>query len=49
MNLPSVMEFCGLKDTWRVVEKGKGIKEGEAHNALTDAKLTAECFRRLLK
>ncbi|MEK6741926.1 MAG: 3'-5' exonuclease [Nanoarchaeota archaeon] len=49
MNLLSVMEFCGLKDTRRVVEKGKVIKEGEAHNALTDAKLTAECFRRLLK
>jgi DNA polymerase III epsilon subunit-like protein len=49
MSLPNVMEFCGLKDSRRIIEKGKVIKEGEAHNALTDAKLTAECFRRLLK
>ncbi len=49
MSLPNVMKFCGLKDNRRVVENGKLIKEGEAHNALTDAKLTAECLRRLLK
>ncbi len=49
MSLPNVMEFCGLKDNRRAVEKGKIVKEGEPHNALTDAKLTTECFRRLLK
>ena len=49
MSLPNVMEFCGLKDNRRIIEKGKLVKEGEPHNALTDAKLTAECFRRLLK
>ena len=49
MSLPNVMQFCELEDKRKILEKGKIIKEGEAHNALTDAKLTAECFRRLLK
>ncbi len=49
MSLPNVMEFCGLKDTRRVVDRGKIVKEGVPHNALTDAKLTAEYLRRLLR
>lgn len=36
MGLTNVMKFCGMKD------------ERKIHNALEDAKLTAECFSRLL-
>lgn len=49
MNLPNVMEFCGMEDKRKIVYSGKVVKEGEPHNAFTDAKLTAECIRRLLK
>ena len=49
MNLSKVLELCGLKDE-RIQMRGKNIiKEGKPHNALEDAKLTAECFRRLIK
>jgi len=47
MNFKSIIEFCGLKDPRVVIEDGKIVKEGETHNALTDAKLTAECFSRI--
>jgi len=36
MNLTKVLKFCGMKD------------ERKKHNALEDAKLTAECFSRLM-
>lgn len=36
MSLPNVLYFCGMKD------------ERDKHNALEDAKLTAECFIRLV-
>ena len=36
MNLTNVLNFCGLKD------------ERKYHNALEDAKLTAECFSRII-
>jgi len=36
MNLTKVLKFCGMKD------------ERKKHNALEDAKLTAECFSRLI-
>lgn len=36
MGLSQVLDFCGLKD------------ERKCHNALEDAKLTAECFSRLV-
>lgn len=36
MNLTKVLKFCGMKD------------ERKKHNALDDAKLTAECFSRLI-
>ncbi len=49
MSLSSVLEFCGLKDERRRIEKGEIVKDGAPHNALEDAKLEAECFRRLLK
>lgn len=50
MNLSNIMEFCGLeKDKRMNLEKNRIVKEGEPHNALEDARITAECFRRLLK
>jgi len=36
MNLTNVLKFCGMKD------------ERKRHNALEDAKLTAECFSRMI-
>jgi len=48
MNLPKVIEFCGLKDN-RIKLKGNEIvKEGNPHNGLEDAKLEAECLSRIL-
>lgn len=37
MGLKNILEFCGMEDNRK------------AHNALEDAKLTAECFSRLLE
>lgn len=48
MGLSNVLKFCGLKDERIKLEDGKVVKEGKAHNALEDAKLTAECFSRLI-
>ena len=48
MNLSKALELCGLKDE-RIQLNGEDIiKEGKHHNALEDAKLTAECFSRLV-
>lgn len=48
MSLTKVLELCGLSDN-RVYVKGEEIlKKGSPHNALEDAKLTAECFSRLI-
>ena len=50
MNLTNIMKFVGLKDTRRKFEgDGRALSEGTPHNALEDAKLTAECYRRLMK
>ncbi len=48
MNLPSVLEFCGLTDERIQLKDGKVIQEGKPHNALEDTKLEAECFSRLI-
>ena len=48
MNLPAVMEMCGMQDNRRKIIDGK-ITEGNPHNALEDVKLTEKCFRSLLK
>ena len=47
MGLKRVLKLCGLKDNRMQHEDGK-IVEGKPHNALQDAKLTAECFNRLV-
>ena len=43
MGLRNILKLCGIQDTRR----GQ-ITEGTSHNALEDAKLTAECFSRLM-
>jgi len=43
MGLRNILKLCGIQDTRR----GHSI-EGTPHNALEDAKLTAECFSRLI-
>ncbi len=49
MGLHKVLEFCGMKDNrMNLDEKDEVEKEGTPHNALEDAKLTAECFSRLI-
>ncbi len=49
MSLTSVLEFCGIKDKRRIIDKkGILIQQGTPHNALKDCKLEAECFSRLI-
>jgi len=43
MSLRNILKLCGIEDT----RKGHST-EGTPHNALEDAKLTAECFSRLM-
>jgi len=49
MGLSKILKFCGLEDERIWVEEGEVKKEGKPHNALEDARLTAECFSRILK
>lgn len=48
MSLGEILNFCGMEDNRTEVKGNEIVKEGLPHNALTDAKLTAECFSRLL-
>ncbi|MBU2104430.1 MAG: 3'-5' exonuclease [Nanoarchaeota archaeon] len=48
MGLSKILEFCGLPDERLQIKDEEIIKEGKPHNALEDAKLTAECFSRLM-
>ncbi|MBI4116709.1 3'-5' exonuclease [Candidatus Pacearchaeota archaeon] len=48
MNLTNILNFCGLPDKRTQIVDGKIVQKGNAHNALEDCKLTAECFSRLL-
>ncbi len=48
MNLPKVIEFCGMKDERIQLKGNEIIKEGKPHNALEDAKVEAECLSRIL-
>lgn len=49
MGLHKVLEFCGMEDNRIALDKDGNVeKEGKNHNALEDAKLTAECFSRLV-
>ncbi len=48
MNLPRVIEFCGLKDKRIQLKDNNIVKEGTPHNGLDDAKIEAECLSRIL-
>lgn len=48
LGLKEIIEYCGMKDNRIQMREGDVIKEGNPHNALEDAKLTGECFSRLL-
>ncbi|MCK4553221.1 3'-5' exonuclease [Candidatus Pacearchaeota archaeon] len=48
MGLKNILKLCGIEDTRRSVREGEISREGKPHNALEDAKLTAECFSRLI-
>lgn len=47
MGLGSILKFCGIEDERKKLKEGV-ITKGKPHNALEDAKLTAECFNRLM-
>ena len=47
MSLSNILKFCGLDDKRIIMDKGIIVQEGRPHNALEDAKLTAEAFSRL--
>jgi DNA polymerase III epsilon subunit-like protein len=48
MGLRNILKLCGIEDPRRSVRNGDISKEGKPHNALEDARLTAECFSRLV-
>jgi len=48
MGLSNILNLCGMRDERRKIEEGVVVKEGKEHNALEDAKLTAECFSRII-
>jgi DNA polymerase III epsilon subunit-like protein len=48
MDLSNTLKICGMKDERIQLKKGEVTKTGKPHNALEDAKLTAECFSRLI-
>ncbi len=48
MGLRNILKLCGIEDERRSVREDKISREGKPHNALEDAKLTAECFSRLV-
>ena len=48
MNLTKILEFCGLSDSRISINNSVIEIEGSPHNALEDARLTAECFSRIV-
>jgi len=48
MGLGNIMNLCGINIKRKKLENGKITRERKPHNALEDAKLTAECFYRLM-
>ena len=48
MNLPTVMEFCGMKDKRMKLIENEVEKKGDPHNGLEDAKIEGECLSRIL-
>ncbi|PIN78077.1 hypothetical protein COV15_00240 [Candidatus Woesearchaeota archaeon CG10_big_fil_rev_8_21_14_0_10_34_12] len=48
MGLSNILKLCGMTDERRKIEDGIIVRNGKEHNALEDAKLTAECFSRIV-
>lgn len=48
MSLGDILNFCGMQDERIEMSGDEIVKQGNPHNALEDAKLTAECFSRLV-
>ena len=48
MDLKNILNFCGIEDKRIQFQNNEIVSEGTPHNALEDAKLTAECFSRLV-
>lgn len=48
MGLSSILSFCGLQDERIKMENDRIKEQGKPHNAVEDAKLTAECFSRIV-
>ena len=48
MDLSNVLAFCGIPDERMQIKEGKIAKKGNPHNALEDAKMTAECLSRII-
>lgn len=48
LDLNKIIKFCGLDIKRLEIRERKIIGEDKPHNALEDAKLTAECFSRLI-
>ena len=49
MGLSKILEMTGRKDERIQLKGGKIIKKGKPHNAIEDARLEAECFKKLLE
>src|SRR3989344_982993 len=48
MGLSNVLKMVGKEDDRIQTRDGKIVKEGKEHNAREDARLTAECFKKLV-
>ena len=48
MDLSNVLNFCGMPDKRMKMNNGEVSQEGTPHNALEDARLTGECFYRII-
>jgi DNA polymerase III epsilon subunit-like protein len=48
LNLPKILEMCGIPDERIQIHESKVVKPGSPHDALEDTKLEAECFSRLV-
>ena len=49
LGLSNILKLVGKEDERIIMKDGKIIKQGKAHNALEDAKLITECFKKLME
>ena len=48
MNMTETLKLCGIPDHRIGLTKDEMVKKGKPHNALEDARLSAECISRLI-